>query len=160
MPGQVRSVGVPMMRKMRVIWSSLVVPGNNGLPVYISAIMQPADQMSMLVLYVLLPSRTSGARYQRVTTSFEKVLTGMPNALARPKSPSFNCPFELVRRFCGLRSRCRTLFLWQNSIPLSSWYINDLMTIGCSAPRSPLVSMYFLRSISMWSNTSISLFSV
>lgn len=78
MPGHVRSVGVPIMRKMRMIWSSLVVPGNRGRPVYISAMMQPADHMSILVLYVLLPSKTSGARYHRVTTSLEKVLTGMP----------------------------------------------------------------------------------
>ena len=33
-----------------------------------SAHMQPTDQISMLVEYVLEPSKTSGARYQRVTT--------------------------------------------------------------------------------------------
>ena len=43
-------------------------------------------------------------------TSFEKVLTGTPNALARPKSPIFNSPFLLINRFCGLRSRWRTRF--------------------------------------------------
>ena len=31
----------------------------------------------------------------------------------------------LMRRFCGLRSRWRTLWLWQNSRPLNSWYMND-----------------------------------
>ena len=50
-PGHVLSVGVPMMRKMRTIWSSFVVPGNRGLPVYISAMMHPALQISILVLY-------------------------------------------------------------------------------------------------------------
>ena len=50
MPGQDRSLGVPMMRKIFWSWSSLVVPGNKGRPVYISAMMQPADQMSMEVL--------------------------------------------------------------------------------------------------------------
>lgn len=79
-----------MMRKMRTNWSSLVVPGKRGRPVYISAMMQPADHISMLVLYVRLPRSTSGARYHKVTTSLEKVLTGIPNARARPKSPSFN----------------------------------------------------------------------
>ena len=50
MPGQDRSEGVPIMRKIFWSWSSFVVPGKSGRPVYISAIMQPADQMSMLVL--------------------------------------------------------------------------------------------------------------
>ena len=50
MPGQERSEGVPIMRKIFWSWSSFVVPGNKGRPVYISAIMHPADQMSMLVL--------------------------------------------------------------------------------------------------------------
>ena len=36
-----------------------------------SAKMQPADHMSMLVLYSLAPKRTSGGRYHRVTTSAE-----------------------------------------------------------------------------------------
>lgn len=78
--------------------------------------MQPTDQMSMLVLYVLDPSSTSGARYQSVTTyemssclpkrveglqltSFEKVLTGTPNALARPKSPILSSHLRLMSRF-------------------------------------------------------------
>jgi hypothetical protein len=67
--------------------------------------MQPADQMSIEVEYVRLPSRTSGARYQSVTTSFENVLTGTPKARARPKSPSLSSPRLVRRRFCGLRSR-------------------------------------------------------
>jgi len=29
----------------------------------------------------------------------------------------------LMSRFCGLRSRCRTLWLWQNSRPRSNWYM-------------------------------------
>lgn len=149
MPGQVRSEGVPMMRKIRTSWSSLVVPGKRGRPVYISAMMQPADQISMLVLYVRLPRRTSGARYQRVTTSLEKVLTGIPKARARPKSASFSWPLVLMRRFWGLRSRWRTRLVWQKSMPLSSWCMNDLMVMGGSAPRSPCVSMYFFKSLSM-----------
>lgn len=38
-------------------------------------------------------------RYQRVTTSFEKVLTGIPKALANPKSPNLSSPLRLIRRF-------------------------------------------------------------
>jgi len=30
-----------------------------------------------------------------------------------------------MRRFCGLRSRWRTLWLWQNSRPRNNWYMND-----------------------------------
>lgn len=57
------------------------------------------------VEYVRLPMSTSGARYQSVTTSFEKVLTGMPNARARPKSASLSSPRLVMSKFCGLRSR-------------------------------------------------------
>ena len=32
--------------------------------------------------------------------------TGIPNALAKPKSASFSSPSRLMRRFWGLRSRC------------------------------------------------------
>jgi len=149
-----------MIRKMRTSWSSFVVPGKSGRPVYISAMMQPADQMSMLVLYVLDPKSTSGARYQSVTTSFENVLTGIPNARARPKSASLSMPLLLISKFCGLRSRCSTRFVWQKSMPCSSWCMNDFMVMGFRAPRSPCVSMYFFRSLSMYSKTSMSLFSV
>jgi hypothetical protein len=43
---------------------------------------------------------------------------------------------------------------------LQSWCMKDLMVIGGNAPRSPCVSMYFFRSLSMYSKTSMSLFSV
>lgn len=38
--------------------------------------------------------------------------------------------------------------------------MNDLMVIGFNAPRSPCVSIYLLRSLSIYSKTSMSLFSV
>jgi len=41
-------------------------------------------------------------------------LTGIPKALASPKSASLSSPdLLLMRRFCGFRSRCRMLRLWQ-----------------------------------------------
>lgn len=43
--------------------------------------------MSMDVEYSVLPRRTSGGLYHRVTTSLEKVLLGTDLALARPKGP-------------------------------------------------------------------------
>lgn len=112
-----RSSGVPIIRIIWRSWSWLSRPRNKGTPEIISAKMQPQDQTSIDVLYVREPNRTSGARYHRVTTcgsyeylvcvsalrrvhtSLEKVFTGTPNALARPKSPSFSSPFRLIRRF-------------------------------------------------------------
>lgn len=101
--------------------------------------MHPTLHRSILVLYVREPSKTSGARYHSVTTcpvsaqaskrwkiywnikltSLLKVLTGTPNALAKPKSPILSSPLRLMSRFWGLRSRCNTRFSWQNAIPYS-----------------------------------------
>lgn len=122
-------------------WSVLSRPRKIGMPLIISAMMHPADHTSMLVEYVRLPSKTSGARYHSVTTSFEKVLTGMPNARARPKSASLSSPRLLIKRFCGLRSRCSTRFSWQNAVPLSSWNMKLRTVAGSSAPRLPWTSM-------------------
>jgi hypothetical protein len=43
-------------------------PGKSGLWLIISTKMQPMDQMSTGVEYVLAPSRISGERYHSVTT--------------------------------------------------------------------------------------------
>ena len=59
----------------------------------ISAKMHPTDQISMAEEYFWEPSRTSGGLYQRVTTSWVNPLTGIPEALARPKSAN-------LRTFC------------------------------------------------------------
>ena len=67
----------------------------------------------------------SGALYQRVTTSWVKFFTGMPKALARPKSASFKTPSRLMRRFCGFKSLWSTLCLWHLAVPLRSWYKKD-----------------------------------
>lgn len=87
----------------------------------------------------------------------------------------------LMSRFCGLRSRCRTLRLWQNASPFSSWYMNDCgtthncypnahsvvydvtlkraRTLTISGSRSPLqLSKYFFRSCRMKKNTKQSVF--
>ena len=44
-------------------WSSSEVPGNSGLSMYSSAIIQPNAQMSIGELYEVERSRISGARY-------------------------------------------------------------------------------------------------
>lgn len=106
----VLSSGVPSILRIWLSWSLLSLPRNNGTPLIISAMIQPADHTSILVEYVLLPKRTSGALYHSVTTSLENVLTGIPNALARPKSANLSSPRLLMRRFWGFRSLCKTLF--------------------------------------------------
>lgn len=62
---------------------------DNTLP----ANMQPADHISIEVVYSLAPNNTSGGRYHNVTTSAEQHFTGIPKARAKPKSANFNSPF-------------------------------------------------------------------
>jgi hypothetical protein len=51
---------------------------------------------------------------QTIITSWVKVLTGIPNARARPKSASFKALVRRsIKRFWGFRSRWRTLCAWQ-----------------------------------------------
>ena len=120
---------------MRFSWSSTSTPGKSGLPALAnSAKMQPADQQSIEVVYSLAPKRTSGGRYQRVTTSAEKQRTGMPKARAKPKSASFSWPLLLLMsKFWGFKSRCRTLWLWWDWICYNDVNRNDhskLITCG------------------------------
>jgi len=133
--------GVPNIFIICKSWSLLSFPRKRGIPDIISAKMQPHDHKSIEVLYVRDPSKTSGARYHRVTTSFENVFTGTPNALARPKSPSFNSILRLISKFCGFRSRCRTWFSWQKFVPLRSWNMKFRTVAGSSAPRFPCWSI-------------------
>ena len=35
--------------------------------------------------------------------------TGIPNALANPKSANLSSPSLLISKFCGFKSRCNTL---------------------------------------------------
>jgi hypothetical protein len=76
--------------KMQSSSSTLERPGKRGLPVTISAWMQPEDHTSMEVLYCCEPSSTSGGRYHSVTTSLEYARVVLPNARASPKSASFS----------------------------------------------------------------------
>ncbi|KAJ8943757.1 hypothetical protein NQ318_011969 [Aromia moschata] len=56
------------------VWSVSVVPGNNGLYVYISAAMHPTAQRSIGLLYVVECNNTSGALYHLVET--KKAVSG------------------------------------------------------------------------------------
>lgn len=63
------SFGVPKIRNILNSSSISESPGNNGPILDISAKIQPTLHISMAVEYVFVPSNTSGARYQSVTTS-------------------------------------------------------------------------------------------
>mmetsp|Transcript_3618 Transcript_3618/g.11159 ORF Transcript_3618/g.11159 Transcript_3618/m.11159 type:complete len:208 (+) Transcript_3618:838-1461(+) len=156
--GHVSSVGVPRTLKMRTTWSWSDVPGKSGRPEAISPKMHPTLHRSTGVEYLRDPISTSGARYQSVTTSCVYDRTGMPKALASPKSASLSSPCLLMSRFCGLRSRCSTRRSWQNATPFSNCSRARLIILA-SAP-SGQESRYFLRSWSRYSKTSVSFFSV
>jgi hypothetical protein len=83
--GHYFTFGVPTTSKILSIYSSSDYPVNRGFRFTSSAMMHPIPQISIVVVYFLLPRRTSGGLYHRVTTSFVKLLTGTPKARARPK---------------------------------------------------------------------------
>jgi len=67
-------------------------PANIGLPVKISATIQPKLQTSIGFLYDLEPSNNSGARYHFVATYSDKIVYSSleePNVLINPKSHIF-----------------------------------------------------------------------
>ena len=60
--------------------------------------MHPTDQISIELEYFCDPNKTSGGLYHKVTTSCVYPLTGIPEALARPKSAIFNIlSFEMSK---------------------------------------------------------------
>lgn len=81
----------------------------------------------------------------------------MPNALASPKSANFSSPFLFMSKFCGLRSRWSTLWLWQNARPRSSWYMKLFTTSKSMSPFK--LSKYFFKSWSQCSKTRVSFLS-
>lgn len=84
--GQIASDGVPNSLMISSSWAISVVPGNNGLWPSNSPKIQPTAHMSMAVVWTGEPSRSSGARYHRVTTCGVIGLGGIPKYRAKPKS--------------------------------------------------------------------------
>lgn len=72
--------------------------------------MQPTDHTSMAPVYPEHDSRSSGARYHRVTT-YSVMISWPWEPRARPKSQIFRSQFALTSRLEGFRSRCSTLAL-------------------------------------------------
>lgn len=60
--------GCPIRLLSRWSMSSSLLPGSNGTPVYISAMMQPRAKMSTLLSYWPGVRMISGALYHRVLT--------------------------------------------------------------------------------------------
>ena len=86
-------------------------PGNNGLPLSISAKIQPTLHTSIAFVYSLKVSMISGARYQRVATYsvMNPELSSVEAAdRARPKSQTLRSQLALRSKLDGLRSRWRT----------------------------------------------------
>ena len=73
---------------MRFSSSLSLFPGNKGFMSKNSPKMQPTDHASIGVEYSLMPRRSSGARYHRVTTTAVYAFRGEPYSLAKPKSPT------------------------------------------------------------------------
>lgn len=70
--------------------------------------MQPKLHISAGVEYLVDPSNTSGALYQRVATPSVKVTKFSSRDkidLTKPKSHNFIMQLELIKMFDGLRSR-------------------------------------------------------
>lgn len=76
----------------------------------IYANIHPTDQISIELEYFWDPNRTSGGLYHRVTTSWVYPLTGIPEALASPKSAIFNILSFEISKLWGFKSRWSTFF--------------------------------------------------
>ena len=85
-----------------------------------SAKMQPTDHMSIPVEYSSHDSRSSGARYQRVTTySVMNFVSSWDRE--SPKSQILRSHVAFRSRLLGLRSRWRMLAEWMYLSPRRIW---------------------------------------
>ena len=74
--GQICALGVPRRSMMISSWFISLLPGNNGLWAKSSPRIQPADHMSIAVVWVFEFKRSSGLRYHKVTKKEgEKLIT-------------------------------------------------------------------------------------
>ena len=85
--------------------------------------MHPTLHTSIALVYSLQLSKSSGARYHRVTTYsvMNSVMTWPVRA--SPKSHIFKSQLAFNSRLLGFKSRCSTLALWTYFRPRSSWYM-------------------------------------
>ena len=136
-----------------LIYLLLFSPGNIGLLVINSAKIQPADQISTVLLYLFHDSKTSGDLYHLVVTysviklfffSFNPWKIGFDN----PKSQIFNWQSELTRIFPGfyvIYNTTKSLWIILQSckylIPFKIW--KNRNRIWSSDNVSSLLSIVF-----------------
>lgn len=107
-------VGLPSNSSILSTWLRVEFPGKIAFPRYISPKIQPTDHISTALVYLLDPSKISGALYHLVATysvmmgSLTDWLT-VAMDLASPKSASLAKQSESSSILEGLRSR------WINS---------------------------------------------
>lgn len=94
------------------------MPKNNGLLRKVSAKMHPTAQTSTALVYLFWPNKISGALYQRVSTSWVRVLSGIMRSRARPKSAILTFPandkkgtFEIDENVLGFEVSVENFFL-------------------------------------------------
>lgn len=78
-------------------------------------------------IYNSWPKKLSISKYIYMIIYFFKFILGPIYSLCMkylPKSASLSSPRSLMSKFCGLRSRCKTCFLWQYDSPRRSWNKN------------------------------------
>ena len=99
--------------------------------------MHPTDHTSIALVYSAHDSRSSGARYHRVTTysvmnvdtespgsasaaSTSRRALAAPSTRASPKSQIFKSQLAFKSRLLGFKSRCNTFALWMYFKPRKS----------------------------------------
>lgn len=103
-------VGLPNSYRMRSTWFKVEFPGKMALPRYSSPNMHPTDHISTAFVYLLDPSKISGARYHLVAT-YSVMIGSVTDWLtvaierANPKSASLARQSESRSILEGLRSR-------------------------------------------------------
>mmetsp|Transcript_23937 Transcript_23937/g.38375 ORF Transcript_23937/g.38375 Transcript_23937/m.38375 type:complete len:213 (-) Transcript_23937:362-1000(-) len=120
MPGQMRGPGVPRSSQVSCIWCSSALPGSIGFFSSSSPKLHPTDHMSTAVVYASAPRRSSGARYQRVTTFVVQGFCSLRNSRDNPKSASFMTPLFVRSKLESLMSRWMTKAACKHSTARSS----------------------------------------
>ena len=142
---------------MRESSSTSFLPWKRGSRVSSSAKMQPRDHMSTSKEYDLVPSRSSGARYHNVTTSWVRFGGGGEDVKrAMPKSASLTSPRLFKRMLDVLRSRWRMYWECRYDVADVSWSINVLISEGRKGSERD--SSRDFRSCSMKERTRYTLF--
>lgn len=116
-------LGLPVNSIILSNWFMVDSPGKRGCPPSSSPKMHPIDHMSTPFVYLVEPSRISGALYQRVATySVNTFFSSSPaTLLANPKSQILTWQSEFRRTLEGFMSLCRRSPLCMYLSALMDW---------------------------------------